>query len=212
MNYSNYRNNMPHYDSMTYNFEPMGINDYRAAQNSRMRIANTMPTMPGMPDDMFNMRPFIPDTEIPFDIDGDMPALPQTPGMPLMPGVPQMPNVMPNMPGMPLMPGMPNMPGMPQMPNMAPQTHNGMTGTAIPGMTGTQLPGMPRMPETAPGDGNIYPSMPEIPNVIAPTCEQLMELMRRMNCPMDGMTNETNGQIPIVSPENGTAVPPANNR
>ena len=55
MNYSNYRNNMPHYDSMTYNFEPMGINDYRAAQNSRMRIANTMPTMPGMPDDMFTL-------------------------------------------------------------------------------------------------------------------------------------------------------------
>ena len=87
MNYSNYRNNMPHYDSMTYSYEPMGVNDYRVTQNSRMRIANTMPTMPGMPEDMFNLRPFIPDTEIPFEVDGDMPALPRMPGMPGMPAM-----------------------------------------------------------------------------------------------------------------------------
>lgn len=162
MNYSNYRNNMPHYDSMIYNYDPMGINDYRVFQNSRTRIANTMPTMTGMPEDMFNQRPFIPDTEIPFEIDGDMPAVPRTPGM-----------QMPQMPGM-------QQPGMPQM---------------------------PRIPQMPPGDGNIYPSMPNLPGGMPPmTCEQLREMMRRMNCPMDG--NVTNGTRPIVPPENGTATPP----
>jgi hypothetical protein len=99
------------------------------------------------------------------------------------------------------MPQMPNgMPGMPQMPN-------GMPGMQQPGMPGMQRPGMP---ETTPGDGNMYPSMPGMPNGMPPmTCEQLRDMMIRMNCPMNG--NTTNAPRTVVPPENGTATPPANN-
>ena len=234
MNYSNYRNNMPHYDSMTYNYDPMGINDYRVSQNSRLKITNTMPTMPGMPEDMFDRRPFIPDTEIPFDIDGDMPALPQImmnqmpgmPGMPNMPGMPSMPGMpQPSMPGMPRMPvtqqpgmpmmpqpGMPGMsqPSMPQMPSMPGMSQPSMPGVPQPSVPSMPQPGMQRpcMPEAAPGDGNMYPSTPSMPNGMPPmTCEQLRDMMRRMNCPMN--ENATNVPRTVVPPENSTATPPA---
>lgn len=183
MSYSNYRNNMPHYDSMPNNYNPRGIYDYEI-QNMRKPLVNTMPAMLGMED---LLRPFIPDTEIPFEIDGDMPALPRTPvtQMP-QPGMPQQPQ-MPDMPGMPQHPQMPGMPQQPQMP--------------MPGM-----PQQPQMPGMMP-DGNMYPMMPGMPNGMPPlNCEQLMEMMRRMNCPMNG--NETNLPRPIVPPENGTASQP----
>ncbi|HAS92444.1 MAG TPA: hypothetical protein DCS12_09545, partial [Clostridiales bacterium] len=139
---NNYRNNMPHYDSLPHNYNPMGINEHK--NSNRMHLANTMPRMPGMPDDMLQ-RPFIPETEMPLEIDGDMPALPRFPqqGIPSLippwltqPEIPMMPGMQPTpgMPGMPQMPGMqptPGMPGMPQMPGMQP----------TPGM-----PGMPQMP------------------------------------------------------------------
>ena len=75
---NNYRNNMPHYDSMPHHYNPMGINEHKVSSNNRMQLTNTMPIMPGMPEDIFQ-RPFIPETEMPLEIDGDMPALP---GMP----------------------------------------------------------------------------------------------------------------------------------
>ena len=59
-------------------------------------------------------------------------------------------------------------------------------------------PGMPTMP--------MMPGMPGMPGI---TCDQLMDIMRRMNCPMNG--NGTNAPRPIVPPENGTAAPPQNN-
>ena len=67
---------------------------------------------------------------------------------------------------------------------------------------------MPQTPGMTPNDGNMYP-MPGTPNGMPQMdCEQLREMMRRMNCPMNG-----NGEMPrpIVPPENGTATPPQNN-
>ncbi|HHZ03156.1 MAG TPA: hypothetical protein GX396_09540 [Tissierellia bacterium] len=131
--YSNYRNNMPHYDSMPYNYGSRGMNSYPR----RTHMTNTMPT-PFMPEDMFDMRPFIPESEMPFTIDGDMPALPRT------------------FNGQPGMPQMPGMPGMPQMPAM-------------------------------PDDGNLYPMPGMFYDMPQMNCEQLREMMRRMNCPMSDM-------------------------
>ncbi|MFA7550360.1 MAG: hypothetical protein WCZ68_06435, partial [Sedimentibacter sp.] len=92
---NNYRNNMPHYDSMPHHYNPMGINEHKVSSNNRMQLTNTMPIMPGMPEDIFQ-RPFIPETEMPLEIDGDMPALP---GMPQQ-GTPSLiPPWMPQMPG-----------------------------------------------------------------------------------------------------------------
>lgn len=180
MIYSNYRNNMPHYDSITNNYDPRGINDYKVSQNSRLSITNTMPTMPGMPVSILDQRPFIPDSEIPFEIDGNMPALPRTPDTRL-PGAPQ--QSMPQMPGMP-QPSMPQQ-GMPQMPRMP------------------QMPGM-QQPAMTP-DGNMYPTMPGMPGGMPNmTCDQLREMMRRMNCPM----SETPITRPVVPPENGTTQTP----
>lgn len=202
MSYSNYRNNMPHYDSMPNNYNPMGIHDMTL--NQRMHIANTMPTMPGMED---ILRPFIPDTEIPFELDGDMPALPIMPGnqMP-MPGMQQ-----PGMPQQPQMPGMPQ-PGMPQQPQVprTPQQPQMPRSPQQPQMPGMQQPGMPGMgmPGITP-DGNMYPQMPGMPNGMPITCDQLREMMMRMNCPMNGNgMNGVNGPRPIVPPENGTATTP----
>lgn len=207
MFYSNYRNNMPHYDFVQNDYNPMGINSYPRPQNQRMQMANTMPQMPGM-DTVFTQRPFIPDTEIPFDIDGDLPALPRMPGMPngmpgmMQPGMPGMPNGMPGM-MQPTMPGMPNgMPGMmqPGMPNGMPQ---------MPSMP--SMPGMPQMPGMTP-DGNIYPGMPCMPNGMPMTCEMLRDMMRRMNCPMNGEgSEETSMPRPVTPPENGIIPPPQNN-
>ncbi|MDD4088290.1 MAG: hypothetical protein PHP29_01200 [Tissierellia bacterium] len=191
---NNYRNNMPHYDSLPHHYNPMGINEHKNLNNNRMQFATGMPGMPQMPEDMLQM-PFISDTEMPLEIDGDMPALPGMPqqGIPSLipPWMPQMPGMqqpqMPMMPGIPGMPGMPTTPGMqqPQMPMMP-----GMPGTPrmpqAPGMQQPQMPMMPQMPQMPgmpPQDGNMYPMMPGMPPV---TCEQLREMMTRMNCPMNG--------------------------
>ena len=162
---NNYRINMPHYDSMPHHYIPRGIYDLKSAN-----------AMPDMPEDMFQ-RPFIPEAEMPLDIDGDIPALPSMPGMPqqVIPGL--IPPWMPQN-GMFIMPGMPQT-QMPMMPE-------------IPGMPQTQMPMMPEMP---PVDGNIYPVMPE--NGVPPvTCEQLRELLRWMNCPLNAGNNENTSLPP----------------
>ncbi|HRC81136.1 MAG TPA: hypothetical protein PLF27_07105 [Sedimentibacter sp.] len=230
---NNYRNNMPHYDSLPHNYNPMGMSQQKYSNDKKLRFTNSSPTMPQMPGNMYQT-PFIPDTDMPFELDGDMPALPQMPEMPdltqpgSMPGMPDLtqPGAMPGMPGLippwmlpEMQPGMPMMPGMPQtqmpmMPGM-PQTQMPM----MPGMPQTQMPmmpGMPEMPQTQmpitpgmppqmpgmpPADGNIYPTMPEMmqPGMMPRiNCEQLRELMRRMNCPVNGTP---------AQPENGTASP-----
>ncbi len=202
---NNYRRNMPHYDSMPHHYNPMGINDYKVSNNSRMQITNTMPTMPGMPE--IYQRPFIPEAEIPLEIDGDMPALPRMPDTQMSGLIPPWLLEMPGMqqPGMSMMPGMPNgmpQPGMPMMPGMP----NGMPQQGMPMMPGMPngMPqqGMPMMPGMPP-DGNMYPSMPEMPNGMFPiTCEQLREIMRLMNCPMN--ENDTTNEQGAVQPENTT--------
>ena len=147
--YSNYRNNMPHYDSMPYNLAKGPDRPYMPRHEDSMYITNTMPAPPFMPEDMFDLRPFIPDTEIPFTIDGDAPAAPRTPET--QPG-------MPETPASPVIPGMPQVP-MPQMPFM-PQTPT------------TLFPGMP------PNDGNAYPFMPPImPQLTCEQLRELMRLM-----------------------------------
>jgi len=103
---NNYRNNMPHYDSLPHNYNPMGINEHK--NSNRMHLANTMPRMPGMPDDMLQ-RPFIPETEMPLEIDGDMPALPRFPQQ----GIPSLIPPWLTQPEIPMMPGMQPTPGMP---------------------------------------------------------------------------------------------------
>ena len=160
--YSNNRKNMPHYDSIPYNYSKEVDNLSLPKYNKEAHMANSTPSMPFMPEDMFDMRPFIPDSEMPFTIDGNMPALPRMPDE--------------QMPGMPPMPGMP---GMPQMPGMMPRM--------MPGM-------MPDM-YTVPGINNGMPI----------TCEQLQEMMRRMNCPMDDrMMNDRMNDMPARTPTNRT--------
>ncbi len=141
---NNYRNNMPHYDSMPHHYNnPRGIYDLKSAN-----------AIPGMPEDMFQ-RPFIPEEEIPLEIDGDIPALPS------MPDIPQQ-----------IIPGL--------IPPWMPQ--NGMF--IMPGMPQTQTPVI------MPDDGNIYPVMPE--NGLPPvTCEQLRELLKWMNCPLNASDTES---------------------
>ncbi|NLK65292.1 MAG: hypothetical protein GX289_09375 [Tissierellia bacterium] len=211
---NNYRNNMPHYDSLPHYYNPMGINEHKISNDNRLHFTSSSPTMPELHGNMFR-RPFIPDTEMPIEIDGDIPALPrmpdtQMPGLtqPGMPGMPGMP--MQGLPGLipPWMPQMPEMqqPGMPMMPGM-PQTQMPM----MPEMPQTQMPMMPGMPQTGmpTDDGNMYPMMPGMPQPGMPpvTCEQLRELMRRMNCPINSNQDLNNRERPLVPPENGT-VPP----
>jgi len=90
--------------------------------------------------------------------DGNMPAMPITPDL-----LENM-NLFPGIPGFPFpqMPIMPEMPGMP----LAPET--------------PQTPMMPQTPEMP-----MMPGMPMMPEQL--TCEQLMDLMMRMNC--NGMNN-----------------------
>lgn len=183
---NNNRNNMPHYDSLPHNYNPMGINEHKISNDNRMHFTNSSPTMPELPENMFR-RPFIPETEMPLEIDGDMPALPRMPET-QMPGLTQ--------------PGMPGMPGMPQQ---------GIPGLIPPWMPQTQMPMMPGMPQPdmPADDGNMYPMMPDMqqPGMPPITCEQLRELMRRMNCPINGNQGVNSGERPIVPPENGN-VPP----
>jgi hypothetical protein len=189
---NNYRNNMPHYDSLPHDYNPMGLNERKYSNDKKLYFTNSSPTMPQMPGSMFQT-PFIPDSEMPFELDGDMPALPRMPDS-QMPGMPGLipPCMLPEMqPSLPMMPGMPQT-QMPMMPGM-PQTQMPMT----PEMPQTQMPSMPGMP---PADGNQYPMMPDmqLPGMIPITCEQLRDLMRRMNCPVNGS---------LQPPENETVSP-----
>ncbi len=189
---NNYRNNMPHYDSLPHDYNPMGLNERKYSNDKKLYFTNSSPTMPQMPGSMFQT-PFIPDSEMPFELDGDMPALPRMPDS-QMPGMPGLipPWMLPEMqPSLPMMPGMPQT-QMPMMPGM-PQTQMPMT----PEMPQTQMPSMPGMP---PADGNQYPMMPDmqLPGMIPITCEQLRDLMRRMNCPVNGS---------LQPPENETVSP-----
>ena len=189
---NNYRNNMPHYDSLPHDYNPMGLNERKYSNDKKLYFTNSSPTMPQMPGSMFQT-PFIPDSEMPFELDGDMPALPRMPDS-QMPGMPGLipPWMLPEMqPSLPMMPGMPQT-QMPMMPGM-PQTQMHMT----PEMPQTQMPSMPGMP---PADGNQYPMMPDmqLPGMIPITCEQLRDLMRRMNCPVNGS---------LQPPENETVSP-----
>jgi len=176
MSYSNYRNNMPHYNSMPYNCDPMDLsyapgmppygNTYMASNyypSMPFMTNNTMPTMPNIPnmpmisEDYMPDMPFISDSEMNSISNNTMTSIPRRPAMPPMPN-----GTMPSMPGMPEF----NLP-------------NG------------DLPAMPAMPGM-PADGNFYPGtqVPEMNNGTMPmqmTCEQLMEMMRRMNCNMDHM-------------------------
>ncbi|MDI9495795.1 MAG: hypothetical protein QM227_05970 [Bacillota bacterium] len=211
---NNYRNNMPHYDSLPHDYNPMGLNERKYSNDKKLYFTNSSPTMPQMPGSMFQT-PFIPDSEMPFELDGDMPALPRMPDsqMPGMPGLippwmlPEMQPSLPMMPGMPqtqmpMMPGMPQtqMPMMPEMPQTQMPMMPGMPQTQMPmtpEMPQTQMPSMPGMP---PADGNQYPMMPDmqLPGMIPITCEQLRDLMRRMNCPVNGS---------LQPPENETVSP-----
>jgi hypothetical protein len=189
---NNYRNNMPHYDSLPHDYNPMGLNERKYSNDKKLYFTNSSPTIPQMPGSMFQT-PFIPDSEMPFELDGDMPALPRMPDS-QMPGMPGLipPWMLPEMqPSLPMMPGMPQT-QMPMMPGM-PQTQMPMT----PEMPQTQMPSMPGMP---PADGNQYPMMPDmqLPGMIPITCEQLRDLMRRMNCPVNGS---------LQPPENETVSP-----
>ncbi len=189
---NNYRNNMPHYDSLPHDYNPMGLNERKYSNDKKLYFTNSSPTMPQMPGSMFQT-PFIPDSEMPFELDGDMPALPRMPDS-QMPGMPGLipPWMLPEMqPSLPMMPGMPQT-QMPMMPGM-PQTQMPM----MPEMPQTQMPSMPGMP---PADGNQYPMMPDmqLPGMIPITCEQLRDLMRRMNCPVNGS---------LQPPENETVSP-----
>lgn len=85
---NNYRNNMPHYDSLPHDYNPMGLNERKYSNDKKLYFTNSSPTMPQMPGSMFQT-PFIPDSEMPFELDGDMPALPRMPDsqMPGMPGL-----------------------------------------------------------------------------------------------------------------------------
>ena len=189
---NNYRNNMPHYDSLPHDYNPMGLNERKYSNDKKLYFTNSSPTMPQMPGSMFQT-PFIPDSEMPFELDGDMPALPRMPDS-QMPGMPGLipPWMLPEMqPSLPMMPGMPQT-QMPMMPGM-PQTQMPMT----PEMPQTQMPSMPGMP---PADGNQYPMTPDmqLPGMIPITCEQLRDLMRRMNCPVNGSLQPSENET--VSP------------
>lgn len=155
MSYQNYRNSMPHYNSMPYNCDPMslgfvpGMPPYGSSMLMKSNNFSPMTYMPLVPEDYVPDMPFIPETE-----------------MNSMLCMPQMPNgTMP--------PYMPSMPQMPEWPD-------------------GDMPAMPAMP----GDSNYYPDMqmPYMNNSTMPTpmtCEQLMEMMKRMNC-MEQMNNMYN--------------------
>nr|WP_300090422.1 hypothetical protein [Sedimentibacter sp.] len=169
MSYSNYRNNMPHYNSMPFSYEPM---DY--AQGINMGNA---PGMPPYGNSMY-MQNYFP--SMPFMTRSNSPTMPTMPNMPGMPSMPSMPS-MPTVPSPGMAPFIPesemenlpdgDMPALPRDPGMR------MPEFSQPG----RLPAMPQMP----GDGNMYPGTTMPGTSMMPmemTCEQLLELAKNMNC------------------------------
>lgn len=194
---SNYRTNMPHYDSTPFNCNPEAYmygmpsygdtSAYTGAMSSMPR--NIMPTMPG------NIAPTMPGNIMPTMPGNITPTMPGSmmPSMPggFMPGVPFIPETempfMPNgdTPAMPMMPRNSTMPYMPEDINIYP----GIPGFPQMPQTPT-MRGMPSTPNTdAPSMPNM--SMPQNGMPMQITCEQLMEMMRRMNCSMDDNTTNT---------------------
>jgi hypothetical protein len=46
---NNYRNNMPHYDSLPHDYNPMGLNERKYSNDKKLYFTNSSPTMPQMP-------------------------------------------------------------------------------------------------------------------------------------------------------------------
>jgi len=190
MSNSNYKNNMPHYDSMPFNCNPSVYTPNMAPYGNTpymMPYGGNMPYMPGMAP--YNNSTYMPGT-IPYDnVSNYMPGTMSTPAAPgvTRPGVPFIPeNQMPdgNMPAVPTMPTMPQN-GRPTAPGMPQQTPTAPTMPQNGSPTAPTMPQTPTMPAT--------PGMPTPQNGIPAqiTCEQLRELMRRMNCNMENNTGNT---------------------
>lgn len=114
MSYSNYNNNMPHYNSM-----PFFCKGYPGMMSYGDADAYMMAGMPinGMPSGMSPRMPFMNEEEIPFMPDGNALALPRMPGENIYPGIPEYP-LMPDFPGLPGMPQIPSMPYVPSQPRL----------------------------------------------------------------------------------------------
>ena len=112
-----------------------------------------------MPDDMLQ-RPFIPETEMPLEIDGDMPALPRFPQQ----GIPSLIPPWLTQPEIPMMPGMQPTPECPECrkcPNAADSRN--ARDAANAGMQPT--PGMRDAANARYAAHSRYARMPQMPGM-----------------------------------------------